>query len=611
MRPAALLFAFACLALLSALAWVIGVATADRIERTTHMQASATLKAAGEDWSRLETDGLIVRLTGEAPGSAERLHALDILGRLIGAARIEDATSLGRQSEPEPPVFYLEFLRSGGDVSLTGKIPADPGPGPIVAAVAALPGVTNVTDLMEISDGAAPDNWADTLSFSLHATELVRQGQVVVRADVFSVTTVADSAPQKQALEASLREHAPPGISLALDISAPPPVIAPFVFALSLMPDPRLTACAASTPEGRERILSAARRAGATGPLECRIGLGAPSLLWPRAVDLGVAALEQMRGGALQVLDTELTITAPEGLGSDEFEALSDDLKRALPLPFSLRTVLPDPPESDSPDNAPAPPVFIAELSEDGAVHLTGPVQKKTSDQAIMTYAASLFGFGKVSGSLRADASLSEGWPGRLLTGLETLSLLRTGRIKISTDTIAVSGRGDSEHISQEIRDVLRLRLGNSDGITVNVRFDPSLIPPEKPDLHPAQCEIRIATLLETGQITFAPNAIEIEADSLPIIDAIAGILRQCPQTRFEIGGHTDSQGREVLNMGLSQSRADAVLDALLAREVLIAELTARGYGESQPITTNQTEEGRQKNRRIAFKLLGTIDEPD
>jgi OOP family OmpA-OmpF porin len=59
----------------------------------------------------------------------------------------------------------------------------------------------------------------------------------------------------------------------------------------------------------------------------------------------------------------------------------------------------------------------------------------------------------------------------------------------------------------------------------------------------------------------------------------------------------------------LSQARADAVLNALLARRVLTKGLTARGYGESQPIADNESEEGRELNRRIEFKLISSEED--
>ena len=88
-------------------------------------------------------------------------------------------------------------------------------------------------------------------------------------------------------------------------------------------------------------------------------------------------------------------------------------------------------------------------------------------------------------------------------------------------------------------------------------------------------------------------------------IDAIAGVLRECEGIRVEISGHTDSQGRETMNQRLSQARADAVLNAILARRVLGTGLVAKGYGESRPVATNDTAEGREANRRIEFRLIG------
>jgi OOP family OmpA-OmpF porin len=78
----------------------------------------------------------------------------------------------------------------------------------------------------------------------------------------------------------------------------------------------------------------------------------------------------------------------------------------------------------------------------------------------------------------------------------------------------------------------------------------------------------------------------------------------------MEVAGHTDSQGREEMNARLSLERARAVLDELRLRRVLTSELEAQGYGESRPIADNDTEEGRETNRRIEFRLIGPEAEP-
>ena len=87
--------------------------------------------------------------------------------------------------------------------------------------------------------------------------------------------------------------------------------------------------------------------------------------------------------------------------------------------------------------------------------------------------------------------------------------------------------------------------------------------------------------------------------------DKIAAALKTCPSVQMEVAGYTDSQGRAEMNLQLSQSRAEAVLTALMARRVLVGNLSVKGYGEADPIADNGTEAGREANRRIEFHLTG------
>ena len=87
-------------------------------------------------------------------------------------------------------------------------------------------------------------------------------------------------------------------------------------------------------------------------------------------------------------------------------------------------------------------------------------------------------------------------------------------------------------------------------------------------------------------------------------MDAIAELLKTCGDVKLEIQGHTDSQGREEMNLALSQARAQSVLNELQARRVLTSSFAAKGYGELQPIADNDSEEGRETNRRIEFRLI-------
>ena len=93
-----------------------------------------------------------------------------------------------------------------------------------------------------------------------------------------------------------------------------------------------------------------------------------------------------------------------------------------------------------------------------------------------------------------------------------------------------------------------------------------------------------------------------IKAESLPLLDEVASLLIATPDIlEMEIQGHTDSDGDDASNMALSQERAVAVMNYLRSQGVATGRLTAQGYGESAPISSNDTADGRSLNRRVEF----------
>mmetsp|Transcript_2226 Transcript_2226/g.3968 ORF Transcript_2226/g.3968 Transcript_2226/m.3968 type:complete len:190 (+) Transcript_2226:21-590(+) len=147
--------------------------------------------------------------------------------------------------------------------------------------------------------------------------------------------------------------------------------------------------------------------------------------------------------------------------------------------------------------------------------------------------------------------------------------------------------------------------LGPGANFQMDVSYDESLDPIASQPT-PEQCEARIREIQDETKITFDPGSTEINTTAGGVLDQIAEVLPDCLHVRMEIGGHTDAQGGETMNLNLSQARANAVLNGLLARGVLVSNLTAQGYGESQPIADNETEDGREQNRRIDFRLLAS-----
>ena len=104
--------------------------------------------------------------------------------------------------------------------------------------------------------------------------------------------------------------------------------------------------------------------------------------------------------------------------------------------------------------------------------------------------------------------------------------------------------------------------------------------------------------------VTFATNQSSIQPQFRTTLDQVADVLRQYNQTYVDVYGHTDSTGSDSYNLDLSQRRASAVADYLTMRGVQSARLGTRGFGESQPIASNDTEEGKAANRRVEIKLV-------
>jgi OOP family OmpA-OmpF porin len=103
--------------------------------------------------------------------------------------------------------------------------------------------------------------------------------------------------------------------------------------------------------------------------------------------------------------------------------------------------------------------------------------------------------------------------------------------------------------------------------------------------------------------VVFETNKAELLPESLPVLEGAIATLKRYPDIKIEVAGHTDSRGADAYNLDLSARRAATVLKFLRDGGVTNA-LTSRGYGERQPIASNNTDEGRQQNRRVVLRVL-------
>jgi outer membrane protein OmpA-like peptidoglycan-associated protein len=111
-------------------------------------------------------------------------------------------------------------------------------------------------------------------------------------------------------------------------------------------------------------------------------------------------------------------------------------------------------------------------------------------------------------------------------------------------------------------------------------------------------------TLNMPGNVTFAVNSADISASFYPVLDSVGLVLKEYDKTLVEVAGHTDSTGSDASNQALSERRASSVTSYLISRDVRPDRLMSVGAGESRPVASNDTDAGRQQNRRVEITIL-------
>lgn len=561
----------------------------------------------GHDWASVQGDGLQIILEGEAPSEAFRFRAMSVAGSVVDSSRVIDNMQVTESEIITSPDFAIEFLRNESGVSMIGLVPAETDREDVTKLIDRYTDGQKVTDLLETVEYDTPETWEDSLNFALRALRLLPNSKISMTADSVDIRAISGSEEERSEWQRELRRLIPDGVTTALEITAPRPVITPFT--VRFVKDDagaRFDACSASTREGQEAILDAAGTAGAVGST-CDLGLGVPTTTWPDAVSMAIGAIDELGGGTLTIKDADISIVGLVGTEHELFDRVVGKLQNDLPEVFSLKSDLPEPPDSEEE----GPPQFIATLSPEGAAQLRGLVSDNLLNITAENYAMARFGRDAVDMATLIDEDrLPQGWSVRVLTGIEALSLLTNGSVVVEPDTFVVKGRSGNKDARADISRLLIRKIGDDAAFSVDVEYVEALDPIAAMPT-PQECVSKIQAINAANKITFDPGSTRIASSALDTVEKIADVLRNCPDLPLQISGYTDSQGGEDMNKRLSQQRADAVLDALRLRRVPTRSFTATGFGEENPIADNDTADGREENRRIEFTLVGgqTADE--
>jgi OOP family OmpA-OmpF porin len=571
------------------------------IEARATSAVTSRLLAEGYTWAKVEADGLIVALSGTAPNEAMRFSAMNLAGSVVDSGRLRDGFEVVPAQVIAPPRYSVEMLRNDTDVQLIGLVPDDTAKNRLAEAAQALGRNTPLTDMLQTAVYPAPEGWQAALDLGIVALELLPQSKISVTEAGVEITAIAKSEAEKRLFETEIAKATPDGLQVQTEITAPRPVLTPFTLRFVVEDGrARFDSCAADSDRARDRILVAAREAGAGGDLTCVVGLGVPSPSWGQATSAAILTLGKLGGGTVTFSDADISLMAGPEVTQAVFDREIGELRSALPDVFSLDAKMPD---KDA-VTVQGPIEFTASLApESHRVELRGRLTDDRVQAAVASFARARFGADKVYVATVLDPEAPDGWPARVLAGLQSLAQLDHGTLVVRPETVEVAGVAGSLQASARISQLLSGALGQGKTFKVNVSYDKALDPLAALPT-PKECLSRVVTVVAARKISFDPGSAELDTASGAVLDDLAKALKTCPGVRIEIGGHTDAQGSTGGNLALSQARAEAVLVALQGRQVDVSGMRALGYGEGVPIADNGDETGREANRRIEFTLI-------
>lgn len=597
---------------------LIGAKSAAIIEESAALRAGGALSPAGRSWARVEADGLLLTLRGEAPNAASRDEALAVLARLSGApfpglnARIVDQTTLSAAPTLIRAPAELFIMRGADAITVTGVAPDSGVQAAFRAAMRNAAPEIPVSDFSAENSAPAPGDWAAAARAAARMAAALEHGRVEIAGKRLRLNGAARDAAAAESIEDAVKAAEAAGWSVSLEL-APTPT-ASIAFAIHAESGPgaqRPLECVAGDEAGATRLSGlAAALTPPGGP--CAAAAGAPNG-WGEAAEAGLAALAALPAGEFHLVDQRARLTLSPPTERAAFDAAAAALRDALPDGYQLAAlagVAPPPQEAESAapaDSFDAPPPLI--LTHDGDVlRIEGGVPDPLIGEAIIAFARARLAHGEVEADIAYGGGFDTDWRAAAMSAISVLARLESGRASVTPEGVTIEGSVETPLAITELHRMLAEGLTDERVAATRFRISPARLS-AKELLPPGRCASDLTALTEADPIRFAPGSSEIEAGGDGVIDRLAAVLVRCADGRIEIGGHTDSQGSAAGNMALSRARAESVLTRLLKAGARLSLLSAKGYGEDEPIADNATEKGRARNRRIAFRALEEVKE--
>ncbi|CCD92620.1 conserved hypothetical protein [Bradyrhizobium sp. ORS 375] len=523
-------------------------------------------------------------LAGAATSSDIYEAAVAATRQLPGGAVLANSAILPPEAKP----FIWSAVRDAKSVVMSGVVPNDDLRRALEAAAIKTWAGSSVMHQMQIARGAPSGDFNAYTAYALAELARLTTGRVVISDATYTISGEAPSSAAYDEAMAGLGKL-PSGLTLA-KAEILPPEIKPYRWSAEFNGTALSLAGLAPATSAREAMLGSASGQFDGKPIKSQIGIarGAPDGDVAKASASLLQQLSRLAQGRAEINETKVSITGV-GLANVTGAAVREELAGALPAPFTIAAV-------DVRDG-PVSPYSFGLQKQNGRVRLSGYVPDDAARRDLVEAATATFVTETVEDGLKIGDGAPRNFAKSLKATFPALARLWSGSLTAKDATVSIDALAIYEKSAEQVRKELADAAGGDlklDEVKIGVK-------PESPALPVAECQPAFEGLLAKGRIRFATGSAELSRESLALLDHIVDVAQRCKEAAIAIEGHTDNVGDEDSNMDLSKRRAAAVVSYISEAGIDTSRMTSEGYGQTKPVASNDSAEGRAQNRRIEF----------